>query len=119
MRGRQIGHGRAVANDGGKIRRQAGCADVHHGDADRADGLLNGLIFNAGNNAITLPVSQPRRRQIAATLLGQVNGPLTVLAHKRADTVKQFAGIAVRGFNQQRHRGPRSLGARVFALFHR
>src|ERR1017187_3148112 len=81
-------------------------ADVDGREPGVDNGFCNFLALDARNDAVTIPVRQPRRRIVAAALLHEVEGPWLVLANITDHSVQEATGIGVRRFDEQRNLGP-------------
>ena len=72
MFGRKLGNGSVIRFEPGQRREQAGGADIDNRQRHIAQRLGDGAVLNPGYDAMTVPMSEPCRRFIAAIMFGQV-----------------------------------------------
>src|SRR5262249_15965867 len=82
----------------GDITRRA---DINGGQGGSEDRIGDGRALDPGNNSVAVPLFEPHRCRLAASLLADVNRPRPVLADVSANATQQAARIGIRGFDEQ------------------
>ena len=99
--GGQVGHSAVVRFKIGERRNQAGGAHVHNGHVELAQGRGNGVVLDAGDDAVAIPIAEPARWFVAAAMFGEVKGPGLVFANVGNNAVEETASVGVRGLDQK------------------
>src|ERR1700730_15302930 len=79
----------------------------------RRDSLFNLTVLDPGDNAMSMPVMEPRRRFISTALLCEMDFPVRTLAHVSSYSSQQSSTVGVGSFNQQRYLRTRRGEVRV------
>src|ERR1700758_4449417 len=78
-------------------------ANVDHRQVSGDHSILDLLILDSSNDAVSAPVVEPRRRLITPALLGKMDFPVRSFPHVSSNPNQQAAAIGIRSFDQQRH----------------
>src|SRR5215469_15817895 len=93
----------ATASHRGIALFQAGRANVNHRQVSIDHSILDLLILDSSDDAVSPPVMKPGWRLITPALLSEMNFPVRSFPHVSSNSDQQTAAISIRGFDQQRH----------------
>lgn len=68
-----------------------------------AKGRGDGVILDAGDDAVAIPMAEPGGRLIAAIVLGKIERPGAMLANVGDDAAQEAACVGVGGFDEERN----------------
>ena len=101
MFGGEMADGDVVGLEPWQRGNQAGGADVDDGDGNVFQGGGDVWVFDAGDDAVAIPVREPGGRLIAAIVFGEVKGPWTMFADVGDDAAEETARVGVGGLDQE------------------
>ena len=101
MFGGEMADGDVVGFEPWKGWDEASGADVDDWDWNVFEGGGDIWIFDAGDDAVAVPVGEPGGRLIAAVVFGEVKGPGTMFADVGDDAAEETARVGVGGLDQK------------------
>src|ERR1700756_1995392 len=96
-------HPITTASHGGITFFKTRRCDVDHRQVSGDHSILDLLILDSSNDAVSAPVMEPRWRLITPALLGKMDFPVRSFPHVSSNSNEQTAAIRIRSFDQQRH----------------
>src|SRR6266478_7264591 len=103
----------AIASYGREASFDRIAANVDDRQFCRGDSLFNLTVFDPGDNAMSMPVMEPRRWFISTALLCEMDFPVRTLAHVSSYSSQQSSTVGVGSFNQERYLRTRRGEVRV------
>src|SRR5258705_6298438 len=103
----------AIASYGWEASFDRIAANVDDGQFGRRDSLFNLTVLDPGDNAMSMPVMEPRRRFVSTALFCEMDFPVRALAHVSSYASQQSSTVGVGSFDQQRYLRARRGEVRV------